>query len=78
METPRPKDEGSVLGGKRKAKKGNPRELLKFLKENKILHYKDSDIEVTFSPLAFIPENIDIPQQTSEDDKKLLYYSSRN
>lgn len=53
-------------------------ELVRFLKEQKIEHYKTDKIELKFSPLAHLPEIKTNPSSNTEvtDEQELLFYSA--
>lgn len=52
--------------------------LLEFLKENKIESFKNENIEVKFSQLAFLPKEVFEPKSEvqPEDTDELLFYSA--
>ena len=54
--------------------------LIFTLKEKKVEYYKTSEVEIRFSPLAFIPtatESAPTAPQIDEDSDDLLYYSAQ-
>lgn len=51
-------------------------ELIKYLKANKVEHYKTDDLDIKFSPLAHLPESKEVPMSKVEDENELLYYSA--
>ena len=65
---------------------GRSERLIRFLTENKVLHYKDSEFEIQMSPLAFVKEEVQTlkaPETEEERMKRLekelnedLFYSA--
>ena len=52
------------------------KELIRFLKEQKIEHYKTDKYDIKFSPLAHLPELPKAPTSNTVDEDELLYYSA--
>lgn len=49
--------------------------ILKLLKEAKALSYKDGEIEIQISPMAYVDMDKIAPKP--ENDDELLYYSAK-
>ena len=58
---------------------GELKEIVEFLKANKVIQYKKGDLELVFSPMAFESEfepNLGEEETLDEPDEDLLYWSS--
>jgi hypothetical protein len=51
--------------------------LIDELKRNRVEHFKEGDLEIKFSPLAFLPDEVtNAPLLKDQIDDELLFYSS--